>query len=149
MIKLEVDEKQINAINDKLNQLNDFFKKKAIAKLADMVYDKADDLADEHTQTGEMLKSLYMRKNSSFSYEIGFDDKKAPYAKFVHFGSKPHEIKIRNRKFLRWSDGDDFIFAKKVNHPGYKGDPFLYEALKSQINPFIAWLDRQIANETN
>ncbi|MDY4155083.1 MAG: hypothetical protein SPH77_00640 [Campylobacter sp.] len=39
--------------------------------------------------------------------------------------TKPHEIKPKTRKFLRWVVSSEFIFAKKVKHPGYKGDPFL------------------------
>ena len=149
MIKLEIEKGAIDKLNAKFARLSDLFKVRAIAKLADMVYEKADDLADEHTQTGEMIKSLYIRKKSAIDYEIGFDDEKAPYAKFVHFGSRAHEIKPRNRKFLRWGENDEFIFAKKVKHPGYEGDPFLYNAVELEIDPFMAWLDRQISKNVS
>ena len=149
MIKLEIEKGAIDKLNAKFARLSDLFKVRAIAKLADMVYEKADDLADEHTQTGEMIKSLYIRKKSAIDYEIGFDDEKAPYAKFVHFGSRAHEIKPRNRKFLRWAENAEFIFARKVKHPGYEGDPFLYNAVELEIDPFMAWLDRQISKNVS
>jgi hypothetical protein len=53
----------------------------------------------------------------------------APYAAAVHNGSKPHVIEPKERKALHWvSKGKEF-FSTKVNHPGYKGDPFLNKAL--------------------
>ena len=149
MIKLELDQKSLDEINAKFDKLDTIFKRRAIAKLADMVYEKTDDLADTHTQTGEMIKSLFIKKRSDTHYEVGFDDKKAPHAKFVHFGSRAHDIRPRNRKFLRWVENSAFVFSKKAHHPGYKGDPFLYNALNSELNPFLRWIEREIANATN
>ena len=83
--------------------------------------------------------------------------KKVNYAVFVHFGTKAHEIKPRKRKVLRfvgknnrfyqfwgpktkqekakilsWKEKkgiqDIFVF-RWPRHPGYEGDPFLYDAL--------------------
>lgn len=149
MIALEIDEKALNKINEKFKALDNLFKKKAMAKLADMIFEEADNLADTHTKSGVMLKALYINKNSDLNYIIGFDDNLSPYAKYVHFGTKPHQIKPKNCKFLKWADNDNFIFSKSANHPGYTGDPFLYEAVKSEITPFMRWLDKEIENATN
>ena len=58
--------------------------------------------------------------------------------------TKPHIIKPRNRKFLRWVAGNNFIFAKKVKHPGYKGDPFFELAVRDEVPKFERWLEREI-----
>lgn len=50
------------------------------------------------------------------------------YAMFVHFGTKPHIIEPNKKKALRWAGANGFVFAKKVKHKGYKGDPFMTKA---------------------
>lgn len=50
------------------------------------------------------------------------------YAAAVELGSRPHIIEAKNKKVL--SDGKR-IFGKRVNHPGYSGDSFLYWAMKN------------------
>lgn len=53
------------------------------------------------------------------------------YGAAIEFGSKPHIIEIKKKKVL--SNGSKF-FGKRVNHPGWKGDSFLYWAFKN-VNP--------------
>ncbi len=45
---------------------------------------------------------------------------KLPYARIHNFGgrTKPHEIKARNKKSLRFMAGGVPVMRKKVNHPG-------------------------------
>jgi hypothetical protein len=50
------------------------------------------------------------------------------YASSIELGSKPHIIEAKNKKAL--SNGS-VIFGKRVNHPGYVGDSFLYWAMKN------------------
>lgn len=56
----------------------------------------------------------------------------APYAVFVHQGTKPHVIRARNAKALRfgvpWPHPTRTIFRVSVNHPGTKPRPFLLNA---------------------
>lgn len=49
-----------------------------------------------------------------------------PYAKFVHFGTKPYVIKVKKAKALANKSGK--VFGKKVNHPGIKANPYLKKA---------------------
>lgn len=56
----------------------------------------------------------------------------APYGPFVHEGSAPRMILPKNKQTLRWVSDGSFVFSKKVRHPGYKGDPFLYYALDNK-----------------
>ena len=50
------------------------------------------------------------------------------YGPYVHDGTPPHIIRPRTKKWLRWSNGSGFRFAKMVKHPGTKRDQFIYEA---------------------
>ena len=115
-----------------------------MAKLADEIYQNAFNRADAHTQTGVLLSALYNRKKSDLRYEVGIDNRRASYGIFVHNGTKPHEIRAKNRKFLRWVVSSEFIFAKKVKHPGYKGDAFFELAIKQEVPKFERWLEREI-----
>jgi phage gpG-like protein len=59
------------------------------------------------------------------------------YAASMEFGSKPHIIRPINKKMLRWWNGNMFIFAKEVHHPGTKGFFFLTRAAESERPIFI------------
>lgn len=50
------------------------------------------------------------------------------YAAAIELGARPHVIEAKNAKVL--SDGKRF-FEKRVRHPGFGGDSFLYWALKN------------------
>lgn len=54
-----------------------------------------------------------------------------PATKFVHDGTPRHFIRPRRAGgVLRFEMGGRVVFAKVVNHPGYRGDPFLTNALR-------------------
>lgn len=47
------------------------------------------------------------------------------YSKAVHDGSRPHRIEPRNGTVLAFKVGGKTVYARGVNHPGYRGNPFL------------------------
>jgi hypothetical protein len=65
------------------------------------------------------------------------------YARAVHEGSRPHEIRPRRRKVLRWARGGsprrltgsprtgngEFLYARVVHHPGNKPNRFLVRGI--------------------
>ena len=70
----------------------------------------------------------------------------ASYAAYVEQGTRPHEIRPRNRKALRWaaSSGDARLsgtprsggrvrFAKRVQHPGTRAQPFMVPGAKKAV----------------
>lgn len=76
---------------------------------------------------------------------------RVPYGVYVHEGTKPHIILPSRKRVLRWSDGNQYFFAKKVNHPGTKPDQFLYNAankerplIESRFNNALAKLVRDL-----
>ena len=89
-------------------------------------------LARPHTKSGKMYDSI----KSKVAYPeatVSVGDNQAYYALYVHFGTKPHIIKPKRKKFLRFEKNNKWIFTKAVNHPGYKGDPFLFNAVRNVL----------------
>lgn len=54
----------------------------------------------------------------------------APHALAVEDGSVPHEIRARNARFLRFTQGGQLRFARVVRHPGTAPMPFMGPALE-------------------
>jgi len=72
--------------------------------------------------TGRIITATF----GSCEGEIIADTK---YALFVSDGTKPHEIAARRAVMLAWQQPQgDWHFAKKVQHPGTKADPFMGNA---------------------
>lgn len=111
----------------------------AILRLAERVHELAYQGADRHTKTGALIRSLGHGPKRIFGgWEIGHDLQAAKHAIFVHWGSRPHVIRPKNKKALRWASGNGFAFAKFVNHPGYRGDPYLTNAATRALSEFDA-----------
>ncbi|MFI0934573.1 hypothetical protein ACH4RG_22985 [Streptomyces sp. NPDC021019] len=53
-----------------------------------------------------------------------------PATRFVLDGTRPHVIRPRRKKVLRFVIDGDVIFAAKVNHPGTRANDFLGRALR-------------------
>jgi hypothetical protein len=52
------------------------------------------------------------------------------YALPVHEGSKPHIIRARKKKALRFKMGGTTVIVRQVRHPGTKARPWLMTALQ-------------------
>ncbi len=71
----------------------------------------------------------------------------AGYAAYVEFGTRPHVIRPRKGRFLAWpanasgrrlsgrarTNAGPMVFARKVNHPGTKAQPFLVPGAKKAL----------------
>lgn len=60
----------------------------------------------------------------------------AGHAAPIEYGSRPHEIRPRRRKYLRFVVGGRTVFAKRVHHPGTRPYEFLAKALEVQMAAF-------------
>lgn len=71
----------------------------------------------------------------------------APYAGYVEDGTRPHEIRPRTKKALRWpSRGGPggWAFAKRVMHPGTRPQPFMAPALEAKTREVIAQFENGV-----
>lgn len=83
------------------------------------------------SRTGTLEKAIETRfKSDGLVGEVYLDTNVAPYAKFVHEGTKAHSIFPKNKRSLRFVSNGRFAFTKHVMHPGTKKDQFLYEAFE-------------------
>ena len=82
--------------------------------------------------TGELRRSLAIRVEGD-KVIIGPN---VPYAPYVEFGTRPHEIRPKSPGgTLAFTVNGKPVFAKVVNHPGTKAQPFVRPA-------FAAWVDQ-------
>ncbi len=58
------------------------------------------------------------------------------YGAFVRGGTRPHKIRARIKKALRWESGGQVHFATEVNHPGTLANPYHIRTLE-QLTPQI------------
>lgn len=102
--------------------------------------------AARHNRTGALVRSIYKRRiDGGQAWELGHDPRVAPYALFVHWGTRAHLIKPRRKKALRWPAGGAFAFAKGVKHPGTKADPWLVRAARQAPIDFRRHVAAQLA----
>lgn len=73
-------------------------------------------------RTGNLRRTIHVGRVTNTSAETVAG---ARYAGFVEVGTKPHEIRPRARKALRWKGSGGIVFAKRVRHPGTKAQPFM------------------------
>lgn len=84
--------------------------------------------------TGKLRNSLQIKVETD-RVTIGPDENIAPYGGYVEFGTKPHTIRPKTPGgVLVFKMNGTTVYAKKVNHPGTKAQPFVRPA-------FEAWVD--------
>lgn len=133
----------VTTVRNELRQLPEAVEASVIRQMAQIAYDSAERSADAHTKTGAMRQSLFARAIPK-GREVGHDLQRAPHALFVQLGTRPHVIEPSKKKALRWTAGGAFVFAKRVNHPGYRGDAYLVRAADDAVRQFAAIVDRAL-----
>ncbi len=135
----------LKELQELFKKLDEGSKKDMLIELTNITYDETKKRIAKHHKNGKMEHNLYKKLNlSDMQAAVGIDDdgmmvdwkgKKINYAEFVHFKTEPHFIHPKFKKALRWEKTNEktkfVFFAKAVRHPGYKGDPFLYDALST------------------
>lgn len=127
--------KGLETLKPELRSLSPEAMRLCLLRMSQRAYDYAQQASSKHSKTGALFRSLYNRAIPG-GREVGHDPKAAPHAGFVHWGTRPHVIRPKNRKVLRWASGGKFIFAGKVNHPGYKGDAWMIRAADDSARNF-------------
>lgn len=107
-------------------------------------------LADTAIAAESITKKEAPVKTGTLRRSIGFFTKgsimsgvktNVKYWLAVEYGTKPHKITPKNKKFLAWKEAGSWHFAKEVNHPGTEANPFVKRSLnkiKTQNIPAIA-----------
>lgn len=94
--------------------------------------------------TGYLRNSITSAVRSGGSTEVvGMVGASAEYAAHVHEGTRPHIIRPKGGKALRFTGhvgpnttgrtGTQVIYARSVSHPGTKGRPFLRRAMTEEL----------------
>lgn len=88
-------------------------------------------------QVGKKTRALQRSINNSmrhtstgFIVKVGSDN---PIALLHHNGSKPHVIKPKRAKTLRFYSHGKIVYARVVNHPGTRPNKYLTDNLKKVI----------------
>jgi hypothetical protein len=120
----------------------------ALAITAEKVEDYIQGQIGRHAKTGALERSLG-KKRIPGGWEIGHDSRVAPYARFVHDGTRPHLILPKKKKALRWPVNGRFVFSKKgVKHPGNKPDKWMERAAAQAPIIFRKALEAELAKRT-
>lgn len=84
---------------------------------------------------GKLRQNIYAR---TFGLEgrVGPDLTATKYALYVHEGTRPYVILPRTKRVLAWKSGSQWIFAKRVHHPGIKANPFVKETAR-EVEPYV------------
>ena len=114
----------------------------ALRQMSQVAYDSMQAGAGRHSRRGDLFASVYNRSAGALRREVGHDPQRAPHAIFVVFGTRPHVIKPKEKKALRWASGGKFAFAKTVHHPGYKGDDYMTPAADAAVRQFDAIINQ-------
>lgn len=81
--------------------------------------------------TGRLRASIRVERRSVFGlrqrWTVGSD---VEYAPMVNDGTRPHLIRPRNARVLRFQVDGRTVFARVVRHPGTRARPFLDRALR-------------------
>jgi len=60
------------------------------------------------------------------------------YGKFIEFGTPPHIITPKEKQALKFKVGKEGeIFAKKVEHPGTRPNPFIRNTIQHKLQKII------------
>ena len=145
-MKISINLTGIDAVREQFKKLG-ALPQQALDRTAELVEDYIQTQIGPHAKTGTLERSLGKTRIPN-GWEIGHDSRVAPYARFVHDGTKPHLIFPNKKKMLRWAGGGVFHFAKVVHHPGNKPDRWMDRASAQAPNIFKAEIERLLAQRT-
>ena len=99
-----------------------------VARVARQVEARAKQLAP--VDTGRLRASITVRPSVSLRGPTVRVQADAAYATFVENGTRPHEIRPRRRRALKFKVGGRTVFARVVQHPGTTGVHFMSRAVR-------------------
>lgn len=76
-------------------------------------------------RTGNLRRSMTTDRKRVKNGLEGRVGSPVKYAKWHHEGTRPHLIRPRRAKALRFMVGGQIVFASRVRHPGTRPNPYL------------------------
>ena len=107
-------------------------------RLAGLIREKAYEIAPR--RAGRLRKSIGVRR-TRVGYEVVMGGSEAPYASFVEFGTRPHLIRARRARALRFQLSGEVVYARYVRHPGSKPKLILARAVSEALREMGSLLD--------
>lgn len=92
-------------------------------------------------RTGRLAKGIREKVRVRGHTVVGILDSEAPYTMFVENDTRPHVIRPRRARALRFLVGNRVVFARRVRHPGTKGKHMFREGAK-EVHPIAVKLLR-------
>lgn len=121
---------QAEGVSRKLKDGSQKMQKELRVAMKISVRDVQEEARENHkfiSRTGQAEGSIHTRVNGSGSHVEGTVFTALPHAVYQHEGTSAHTIVPR-----RWTDGGQFVFAKRSQVSGIKKDPFIYNALEKE-----------------
>ena len=123
----------------------------AIGELGPFMRDLALDAVSEQkrrapVRTGNLRRSIHLGRVTARSAETIAG---ANYAAYVEFGTRAHEIRPRTKRVLRWKQGGSYRYARRVNHPGTRAQPFMIPGAEAAISGANGLKERIVRNWNN
>lgn len=83
-------------------------------------------------KTGELRRSIRMKRKVTAAYVRATVGSNLPYAASQHDGAERHDIRARRVRLLKfyWEREARWFVGPKVDHPGVKGNEYLYRPLE-------------------
>jgi hypothetical protein len=82
-------------------------------------------------KTGNLRRSIHVGHIAPRYAEVVAS---ANYAAYVEFGTQPHEIRPRTKKVLRWKTKGGYRFARVVQHPGTRAQPYMIPGAQKALS---------------
>lgn len=112
-----------------------------LGQLAALAATQARSTTSFKDRTGALRKSIRRGERGPWAQFVKVGGKDAPYAVFIEAGSRPHEIKARRAKFLRFEQNGQIVFRKRVFHPGTRPARFMESARDSAEDVAMQYLE--------
>ena len=128
LIELDINNAVFKSLEQGIKKYRKELKKEFKKAITDTVlYIEAEAKKRCPVDTGRLRASITPEVKSAIEGQVGTNTE---YALDVEYGTKPHKIRPIKAKILAWKDRQTgkYIYAKEINHPGTKAQPFLEPA---------------------
>lgn len=132
---------EASALKVKLGRAPEGLQKKLKEAMLLSVRDVQERARENHrfiSRTGQAEGSIKVSLMGRDNHLVGTVYTALPHAVYQHQGTRSHDIVPRSKKALRWSDGQNFIFAKRSHVAGIKADPYIFDAFEKEKPAIIS-----------